>query len=85
MEIKLLLERYKNIGFSERRIKEITFAVFEQNSFKLESQDVEIKQTEIKIKVSGTKKTHFVLLKQKIEKELQEALKKEGLLVTKLF
>lgn len=85
MEIKLLLEKYKNIGFSEKRIKDITFLMFEKFSLPLGQEDVEIKQTEIKIKISGTKRMHFVLIKQKLEKELQEELKKQGLLVTKIF
>lgn len=85
MEIKLLLEKYKKIGFPEKKIKEITFAVCEKFSLILEQEDVEIKQTEIKIKISGTKRMHFVLIKQKLEKELQEEFKKEGLLVTRIL
>ncbi len=85
MEIKLLLEKYKNIGFSERKIKDITFTICNKNLIKIEEKDIQVNQTEIKINISGTKKTHFTLLKTKIEKELQEEFKKEGLLVTKVF
>lgn len=85
MELKLLLERYKNFGFSQKRIKEIVLSVSEQCSFKISSEDIEIKQTEVKINVSGTKRTHFILIKQKFEDLLQKELKKEGLVVTKVF
>jgi len=85
MEIRFLLEKYKNLGFSSKRIKEITLKVCEQFSLKLNSDDIEIKQTEVKIKISGTRRTHFVLVKGKLEKTLQEELQKEGLLVSKIF
>ena len=85
MELRLLLEKYKNLGFSQKRIKEITFSVCEEFSLRLNTEDVEIKQTEIKIKISGSKKMHFTLVKQKLEKRLQEELQKENLLVTKIF
>ncbi len=85
MEIRLLLERYKNLGFSQKKIKEITLLVFKNFSLTLTDEELQIKDTEIRIKVSGAKRTHFVLYKQKIEESLQEELKKEGLLVTKIF
>lgn len=85
MEIRLLLEKYKNLGFSQKRIKEITHMVCEQFSLKLESDEVEVKETEIKIKVSGAKRAHFTLVKNKLEESLQEEFKKEGFLVTKIF
>ncbi len=85
MEIRFLLEKYKNLGFYSKRIKEITLKVCEQFSLKLGSDDIEIKQTEVKIKISGTRRAHFVLVKAKLEKALQEELQKEGLLVSKIF
>jgi hypothetical protein len=85
MEIRLLLEKYKNLGFSQKRIKEITLSSCEKFSLKLGGDDVEIKQTEIKINISGTRRAHFVLVKQKLEQHLQEEFKKEGLLVTKIY
>jgi hypothetical protein len=85
MELRLLLEKYKNLGFSQKRIKEITLLVCSNFSLKINSDDIDVKQTEIKINISGTKRMHFVLIKQKLEKQLQEELQKEGLLVTKIF
>lgn len=85
MEIKLLLEKYKNLGFSQKKIKERALLVFKNFSLTLTDEEIQIKDTEIKIKVSGVKRAHFVLYKQKIENSLQEELKKEGLIVTKIF
>lgn len=85
MEIRLLLEKYKNLGFSEKRIKEITLLVCNQYSLKLTSDDVVIKQSEIHIKVSGSPRAHFILIKKKLEQNLQEMFKQEGLLVTKIY
>ncbi|MEN9921430.1 MAG: hypothetical protein RLZZ517_408 [Candidatus Parcubacteria bacterium] len=85
MEVKFLLEKYKNFGNSQKRIKEIVREVFSQNSFDLKPEEVDIKDTEIKIKISGTKRTHFILLKSKVEKEIQKNLQEEGLIVTAIF
>lgn len=85
MELHLLLEKYKNLGFSQKRVKEITHEVCEKFSLNFESEDIEVKETEIKIKVSGTRRAHFALIKNKLEKSLQEEFKKEGFLVTKIF
>lgn len=85
MEIKLLLEKYKNLGFSQKRIKEITLEVFKQFNLNLESSDVEIKNNEVKILISGTRRTHFVLIKRKIEEKIKEDLKKEGFFISKIY
>ncbi len=85
MEIRLLLEKYKNLGFSEKKIKEITLRVCEEFSLVIESDNIVIKQTEIKIQVSGAPRAHFVLIKRKFEERLQEELKKEGLKITKIY
>lgn len=85
MEIRLLLEKYKKIGFSQKRIREITQDIFKEFSLIVTSDEVIVNQTELKINISGTKRTHFVLIKAKIEKRLQEELVKEGLLVTKIY
>lgn len=85
MEIKFLLEKYKNLGFSEKKIKEITLRVCEEFSLIVSSDDVLIKQTEVKINISGSARAHFALVKSKLEHSLQESLQKEGLKVTKLY
>lgn len=78
MEIKLLLEKYKNFGYSQKRIQEITSEIFSQFSIILEPQDIEIKEYEIRIKVSGVRKVEYVLLKSKIQEVLLLEFKKEG-------
>ncbi len=85
MEIRFLLEKYKNLGFSEKRIKELTLEICEQYKLILTSDDVSIKQTEVKINVSGSARAHFVLVKKLLEQSLQEALAKEGLKVSKIY
>lgn len=85
MELKFLLEKYKNLGFSQKRIKEIFMQTSKTFLLQLEDGDVEVKDGEIKIKISGSKRTHFFLIKEKLQKELQEQLQREGLKVTKIF
>ncbi len=85
MEIKLLLEKYKNIGFPQKKIKEITLLVCKNFLLPLGDDDIQIKDTQIKILISGAKRTQFILYKQKIEQALQEEFKKEGLIITKIF
>jgi len=85
MEIRLLLEKYKKLGFSQKRIREITERILKEFFMNIDSDQIIVNQTELKINISGTKRTHFVLLKSKIEKRLQEDLTKEGLLITKVY
>ena len=86
MEIGLLLQKYAKLGFSQKRTKEILLEVFNSDfSFDIDPKDVEVKDTEIKLKISGVKRTQFVLYKNKIEKTVQERLKKEGIIVSKIY
>ena len=85
MEIRFLLEKYKNLGFSEKKIKEITLLVCEEYSLQVNSENIDIKQSEIKIKISGAPRAHFVLVKTKLEETLRERLKKEGLTISKIY
>lgn len=85
MELKFLLEKYKKLGFSERRIKELTLEVSQKFGLHITSEHIIVKDTELKIQISGTARTHFVLIKPKLEVELQKALQEEGLSVTKIF
>ncbi len=85
MEIKLLLEKYKKIGFSQKRIKEIFITVSKKFILELKEEDVEVKDSQIKLNISGTKRTHFVLVREKMFKELEQELSKEGLKITKIF
>ncbi len=86
MEIGLLLKRYAHLGFNQRRIKEIVLTTLRESfSIELEDSDVQVVDTEVKIKVSGVRKAHMTLLRGKIEEAIQKDLQKEGLFVSKLF
>lgn len=85
MQINLLLEKYKKLGFSQKRIKEIINVVFNSNNLKVEFSDIEVKDSEVKLLISGTKRTHFILMKKKIEEQIQKELEKEGIKISKIY
>lgn len=79
MEIRLLLEKYKNFGFSQKRIKEITCEVCARFSIFIKDEDIIIKEPEIRIQVSGARKVEYILLKTKIQEVLLLEFEKEGI------
>ncbi len=85
MELKFLLEKYKKLGFSQKRIKELCIEISQQYNLFLNNEDVDVKDGEIKMKISGSKRTHFFLVQEKLKNQLREAFEKEGLKVTKIF
>ncbi len=86
MQIGLLLQKYAHLGFGQKRIKEIVLSTLVDSfSIEIDSKDVEVKETEVKIKVSGVRKAHMALMRETIEKTLQENLSKEGFSVTNIF
>jgi len=86
MEIGFLLQKYAQLGFSQKRTKEIVLEVFNTDfSFDIDPKDVEVKDTEIKLKISGARRTQFVLYKNEIEKGIQARFKKEGITVSKIY
>ena len=86
MQIGLLLQKYAKLGFASKRIREIVMETMNDTfAFGLESKDVEIKDGEVKIKVSGVRKFEFTLKREIIEKTLQDNLSKEGFSVSKIF
>lgn len=85
MELKFLLEKYKKLGFSQKRIKELCIEISRGQGLFLMDDNVEVKDGEIKMKISGSKRTHFFLIQEKLKKQLQETFEKEGLKVTKIF
>lgn len=78
MEIRLLLEKYKNLGFAQNKIKEITIRVCNQFALHIEPVDVDVKEFEVFIRVSGVRKVEYVLLKSKIQEVLLLEFEKEG-------
>lgn len=86
MQIGLLLQKYAKLGFGQKRIKEIVLSTLVDSfSIEIDPKDVEVKDTVVKIKVSGVRKTHMTLMRETIEKTLQENLSKEGFSVTNIF
>ena len=86
MEIGLLLKKYAGLGFASKRIKEIVLSTLNDSfSMGLSPADVELKDGEVRIRISGTRRTHFALLRQDIEKALRENLSKEGFSIHKIF
>ena len=86
MHIGLLLQKYAGLGYESKRIKEIILETFAGSfSMPLEPKDVEIKNGDVKINISGVRRTHFVLMRSQIEKALQENLSKEGFSISKIF
>ncbi len=86
MQIGLLLQKYAQLGFGQKRIKEIVLSTLVDSfSIEIDPKDVEVKDTQVKIKVSGVRKAHMALMRETIEKTLQENLSKEGFSVTNIF
>lgn len=85
MEIRLLLEKYKNLGFSQNKIREITQDVFKKNNIFIETGDMDVKDFEIRLKISGVKKTEFILKKTKIQEELLLEFKNGGYSIKEIF
>ena len=85
MQIGLLLQKYAHLGHSQKRIKEVVYNIFIQNSFDITSKDIDVRDTEVIIKISGARRAHFVLLRNKIEESIKQELKKEGIIVSSIF
>jgi hypothetical protein len=85
MEIRLLLEKYKNFGFSQKRIREITNEVFLRFSIQLDEENIRLNDSEIRIQVSGSRKVEYLLLKSKIQEMLFLEFEKEGFKIRELL
>lgn len=85
MEIRFLLEKYKKFTNTQEKIKKTVHQVFAQNNISLEDNDVHIKQDEIFIKCSGVRRVEFILLKNKLNSDLQKEFEKADLKIKKLF
>lgn len=86
MEIRFLLEKYAQLGFAQKQTKEIILKIL-QNDFHIDilSKEIEIKETEVRIKVSGVRKTHITLNKHKIEEAILNELKEKGIFISKIY
>jgi hypothetical protein len=86
MEIGFLLKKYARLGYSLKRTKEIILQVLKDDfSISIDPKDVEVKDNQVKLKISGVRRTEFVLLRSKIEESIQIKLKEEDIIVSKIF
>lgn len=86
MEISFLLQKYAKLGYSLKKTKEIILQVLKDDfSISIDSKDIDVKDTEVKLKISGVRRVEFVLLRSKIEEAVQSRLKEEGIIVTKII
>lgn len=86
MEIGFLLQKYAKLGYSTKRTKEIVLQTLQDDfSITVDSKDVEVKDNEVKLKVSGVRRTQFVLLKGSIQDKIKEKLEKEGIVVSSIY
>ena len=86
MEIGFLLQKYAKLGYSTKRTKEIVLQSLQDDfSIILDPKNVEVKDNEVKLKVSGVRRTQFVLLKTSIQNKIKEKLEKEGIVVSNIF
>jgi hypothetical protein len=86
MEIGFLLKKYARLGYSLKRTKEIILQVLKDDfSISVDPKDVEVKDNQVKLKISGVRRTEFVLLRSKIEESIQIKLKEEDIVVSKIF
>jgi len=86
MEIGFLLKKYARLGYSLKRTKEIILQVLKDDFLiSIDPKDVEVKDNQVKLKISGVRRTEFVLLRSKIEESIQIKLKEEDIVVSKIF
>ena len=85
MEIRFLLEKYKQFTNTQEKIKKSVCVVFVENKINIEEKDIQIKNDEIFITCSGVRRVEFILLKNKLNSDLQKEFEKEGLKIKTLF
>lgn len=85
MELKFLLEKYKKIGSSEKKIKEIIQKIFLNYNIGISLNEIQIRNFDVYIKISGVKKNEYILLKNKILFDIQKNLTEEGLIVKNIY
>lgn len=82
-QISVYLSKFKNLGLEENLIKNQVLEVFNNKfSFDLKREQVEYKNGNLKINISGPQKTEIVLKKEEIVKVLNKEFEKIN---TKIF
>jgi len=81
--ISLYFARYQNIGIESRTTKKILMEVLKEVSkVEVDSKQIKIEKTDIKIAVTGAAKSQILINKVKINKEFLKRLGEVGLKTT---
>ena len=74
-QISLLLDKYKRFGFKDQIIKETLISLIKEKfGAELSRGDIDIKEGNLNIKVSGPLKSEIFLNKESIREELNKLL-----------
>lgn len=78
-QIALFLEKYKRFGFKNQIVKETLIEIIKQKfGVKIDRGDIDVKEGNVIIKVTGALKSEIFLNKYSIHKELNELLEKNN-------
>lgn len=73
--ISIYLEKFKNYGFEKIKIKEVVISVFKDNlGVVLDRKDIDFNGENIRINLSGSKRSEFFINKNLIQKEVVKRL-----------
>ncbi len=80
--ISIFLEKYGNIGLKESQIKNALIkSVLNSCKFSLDEKEIKVSKNQIKINVSGSKKSEIYLSQKEIEEDFYSELKKVNLVI----
>ncbi|HAS84455.1 MAG TPA: hypothetical protein DCS23_00035 [Candidatus Yonathbacteria bacterium] len=72
LQLKQLLERFKNLSNSEKVKKQIIINILNENKLPIKIEQISISKNTIFIKTQPIIKTEIILRKEKILKEIKE-------------
>lgn len=74
-QISLLLDKYKRFGFKDQIVKETLITLIKEKfGDELKREDIDIKDGNLNIKISGPLKSEIFLNKESIREELNKLL-----------
>lgn len=74
-QISLLLDKYKKFGFKDQIVKETLISLLKEKfGIELKREDMDLKDGNVNIKVSGPLKSEIFLKKESIREELNSLL-----------
>jgi len=78
-QISLLLDKYKRFGFKDQFVKETLIALIKEKfGDELKRENIDIKDGNLNIKVSGPLKSEIFLNKESIREELNTRLERNS-------